>query len=118
MRSVIKRSAALLAVGIAAPLITAGAASAATVTIHTTPCGTRTDFLKIWYSNGSKTVCYASDGGVPVNYSGVTKITTGNNSGNLETYVNGVGGYLYFTSYETLVPKAPAYVYYITISGR
>jgi len=118
MRNVVKKSAAVVAAGLAVPMLGVGAASAATVTLHTTPCGTRTDFLKIWYSNGSKTVCYASDGNLPVDYSGVTKITTGNNSGNLETYVNGSGGYLYFSHYQTLVPSHPAYVYYITISGR
>ena len=107
-----------------ASLIVAGTVFATPAfAINTAPCGTRTDFFKVWYNSGANTVCYANNGGVPVSYHNVTRITTGNNSGNFELYQtlsdgSISGGYWYFAHYTVLNFNPKGNLYYITITGR
>ncbi|MEU4888213.1 MULTISPECIES: beta/gamma crystallin domain-containing protein [Streptomyces] len=83
LKRVLVTAAATGALTAALPLSTAMA-------INQTGCGNRTDLVKITYNNGSSSVCFANAGAVNVNYSGVIRVTSGNNRlrfvSNGETY--------------------------------
>lgn len=75
-RSILRISLAAAAAGAMTVVLPASPAAA----INQTDCGTRTDFVKVWYNGGSDTKCFANAGTVTPGLPDVERITSGNNS--------------------------------------
>ncbi|MEW1605278.1 beta/gamma crystallin domain-containing protein, partial [Streptomyces sp. NPDC093808] len=48
--------------------------------INQTDCGDRTDFVKVWYDGGARTMCFANGGTVTLQLPDVSKVTSGDNN--------------------------------------
>ncbi|GAA2446292.1 beta/gamma crystallin domain-containing protein [Streptomyces glaucus] len=75
-RVTLRTSLAVVTAGVLAALVPAGPAAA----LNRTDCGTRVDFVKIWYDHGSHVACFANAGVQDVHLPHTVKVSSGNNS--------------------------------------
>ncbi|MFI1962463.1 MULTISPECIES: beta/gamma crystallin domain-containing protein [Streptomyces] len=76
-----KRSTSRIAVTVtAAAALTALLPASQAAAINQTDCGDRTDFVKVWYDGGARTMCFANGGTVTLQLPNVSKVTSGDNN--------------------------------------
>ncbi|MFF5157761.1 hypothetical protein ACFY3N_16150 [Streptomyces sp. NPDC000348] len=75
-----KRSLRRLSLAAAAGTMTVVLPASPAAAINRTDCGTRTDFVKVWYDGGAGTRCFANAGTLTPGLTDVERITSGSNS--------------------------------------
>ncbi|QMV24300.1 hypothetical protein GQS52_23810 [Streptomyces sp. SCUT-3] len=80
MFTLMKHRASRIALTVAAAgIMTALLPVSSAAAINQTDCGTRTDFVKVWYDGGDQVMCFANAGIVTPQLPNVWKVSSGDN---------------------------------------